>query len=189
VYFESRRLRVNAFVDRHFSLAGSLALHRKALGWDVLRAPLNVALAVPYIGAKLMASIAGRLRAKRLSRFLASRRILLETAVGQEIEWLIVAELLELPFRQGCRGACSSAPASIRACMKLLLVTSSAWNGSHSGQSKVMPANPLPAGLPLRPGQVRTAPAGDLRTNGKTLDRSDTKNYQGTTLPAFTLML
>jgi hypothetical protein len=137
VYFESRRLRVNAFVDRHFSLAGSLALHRKALGWDVLRAPLNVALAVPYIGAKLMASIAGRLRAKRLSRFLASRRILLETAVGQEIEWLIVAELLELPFRQECRGACSSAPASIRACMKPLLVTSSAWSGSHSRQSKV----------------------------------------------------
>ncbi len=35
LYFESRRSRVNAFVERHFSLAGSLALHRKSLGWDV----------------------------------------------------------------------------------------------------------------------------------------------------------
>ncbi len=32
LYFESRRSRLNAFVERHFSLAGSLALHRKALG-------------------------------------------------------------------------------------------------------------------------------------------------------------
>jgi hypothetical protein len=96
-------LRVNAFVDRHFSLPGSLALHRKALGWDVLRAPANVALAVPYIGTKLAAGLAGRLGAKRISRFLGSRRILLETAVGREIEWLVLTELLKLPFRQGYR--------------------------------------------------------------------------------------
>ena len=105
LYFESRRSRVDAFVGRHFSLAGSLALHRKALGWDVPRAPVNVALAVPYIGAKLTAAIARGVGAKRLSRFLASRRILLETAVGREIEWLILTELLELPFRQGYRMA------------------------------------------------------------------------------------
>jgi hypothetical protein len=103
LYFESRRSRVNGFIDRHFSLPASLALHTKALGWDVLRAPVNVALAVPYIGAKLTAGIAGRLGAKRVSRFLASRRILLETAVGRETEWLILTELLELPFRQGYR--------------------------------------------------------------------------------------
>ena len=56
LYFESRRSRVNAFVGRHFSLTGSLGLHRKALGWDVIRAPVNVALAVPDIGAKLTAA-------------------------------------------------------------------------------------------------------------------------------------
>ena len=38
-----------------------------------------------------------------LSRFLASRRILLGTEVGREIEWLILTELLELPIRQGYR--------------------------------------------------------------------------------------
>jgi len=103
LYFESRRPRVDSFVGRHLSLTGSLALHRKALGWDVIRAPVNVALAVPYIGAKLTAAIARGLGAKRLSRFLASRRMLLETAVGREIEWLILTELLELPFRQGYR--------------------------------------------------------------------------------------
>src|SRR5262249_59390868 len=102
-FSETRRSRVSAFVDRRFSLAGSLALHRKALGWDVVKAPLNIVLAVPYIGIKLTAGITRTLGAKRVSRYLASRRILLETAVGREIEWLILTELLELPFRQGHR--------------------------------------------------------------------------------------
>jgi hypothetical protein len=31
-YFDSRRSRVDAFVDRHFSLAGSAAIHRQAVG-------------------------------------------------------------------------------------------------------------------------------------------------------------
>jgi hypothetical protein len=104
-YFDSRRARVDSFVDRHFSLAGSLALHRKALGWDLIKAPVNIALAVPYIGAQLTARIAGRLGAERLSRYLAARPILLKTAVAREIEWLLMVDLLELPFRQGERSS------------------------------------------------------------------------------------
>jgi hypothetical protein len=103
LYFESRRLRVDDFVDRHFSLAGSLTLHRKALGWDVLKAPMNILLAVPNIGMQLSAVAARRLRAKRMSHFLASRKVLLDTAVGREIEWLVMTDLLELPYRQGDR--------------------------------------------------------------------------------------
>jgi hypothetical protein len=38
-YFEGRRSRLDAFVDRHFSLAGSSAIHRRAIGWDMLKAP------------------------------------------------------------------------------------------------------------------------------------------------------
>ena len=103
VYFESRRARVDAFVARHFSLRGALALHRKALGWDLLKVPLNVLLAVPAVAAKLLAVAARALGAKRLSAALAARRFLLRTAVEREIEWLIVTELLELPCRQGDR--------------------------------------------------------------------------------------
>jgi len=53
-YIESRRERIDAFVDRHFTLAGSLALHRRALGWDLLRAPANLFLAGPALAVKLM---------------------------------------------------------------------------------------------------------------------------------------
>ncbi|HEU5018549.1 MAG TPA: DUF6635 family protein [Pseudolabrys sp.] len=100
LYFESRRARVDAFVDRHFSLTGSLALHRHAVGWDVVKAPLNIGLAVPNFAVKLSAAAARAVRAKRVAGYLDSRRILLDTALGREIEWLIVTELLELPYRQ-----------------------------------------------------------------------------------------
>jgi hypothetical protein len=103
LYFEERRRRVDSFVDRHFSIAGSLVLHRKALGGDILRAPLNIALAIPYFALQVGGAAARACRAERLARHLRSRRILLKTAVAREIEWLLVTDLLELPFRQGNR--------------------------------------------------------------------------------------
>ena len=41
-YFAACRRRVPAFTARHFRLAGTLRLHRQALGLDLLLAPLNV---------------------------------------------------------------------------------------------------------------------------------------------------
>ena len=102
-YFDSRRSRVDAFVDRHFSLAGSAAIHRQAVGWDMLKAPANIALAVPQLATKLAAAGAKAMGAERASAFLGSRKLMFDTAVGQEIEWLIITDLLELPFRQGER--------------------------------------------------------------------------------------
>ncbi len=99
-YFECRRLRVDGFVDRHFSTAGSFSLHRKAIGLDIVKAPLNAILAIPYVALQLSGTAARAFHAERLAQFLHSRRILLETAVGREIEWLVMTELLELPFRQ-----------------------------------------------------------------------------------------
>ena len=99
-YFESRRARVDEFVDRHFSLSGSLSMHRKAIGWDMLKVPANIALAVPQIATKLAAAGAKAMGADRASAYLASRKLVFETEVGNEIEWLVITDLLELPFRQ-----------------------------------------------------------------------------------------
>jgi hypothetical protein len=55
-YITARHDKVTGFVDANYSLIGSLRLHRKALGLDLLRAPANVALALPYLGSRRRAS-------------------------------------------------------------------------------------------------------------------------------------
>jgi hypothetical protein len=102
VYFAQRRARVPAFVDAHFSVRGSWALHRVAVGWDILKAPLNLSLALPQIGLHLGAGLAKMVGAARVSAAL-HRTIVLRTAVSAEIDWLIHTELLELPYSQGGR--------------------------------------------------------------------------------------
>lgn len=57
-YFDGCRSRIAPFIDTNFSVAGSARLHRHAVGWDMLKAPANVALAVPQIGLKLAAGAA-----------------------------------------------------------------------------------------------------------------------------------
>ncbi len=100
-YFADRRTRIDPFVDRHFSLRGALAIHRAALGLDILRTPVNLTLAAPQIGLRLAGAAATRLGARRLGARLGGTRLLLRTAVSRRIDWLIRTDLLELPARDG----------------------------------------------------------------------------------------
>ncbi len=104
-YFADRRARVGSFVDRHFSLRGTLAIHRAALGFDILRTPVNLTLAAPQVGLRLAGAAATRLGARRLGARLGGTRLLLRTAVARRIDWLIRTDLLELPARDGARVA------------------------------------------------------------------------------------
>src|SRR5215470_4829806 len=104
-YVASRHERIDAFVDRHFTLSGSLALHRRALGWDLLRAPANLFLAGPALGVKLTAWAARRCGMAGTASWLGGRRLLLQTAVSRQIEWVVATELFEMPYRQEDRGS------------------------------------------------------------------------------------
>lgn len=46
---------IDGFVRPHYRRPGALRLHRHAIGWDLLRAPVNVALALVLVngGVKL----------------------------------------------------------------------------------------------------------------------------------------
>lgn len=103
-YIAERRAAVRPFVDRHFSRSGTLRLHRAALGWDIIRAPINLALAIPNLVAKIVCAWMRRYRGGAPA-WLDGRDLLLRTAVDREIEWLVYSELLELPFSQGKRSS------------------------------------------------------------------------------------
>ena len=104
-YIVTRGERIDRFVASHFSLAGTLRLHRAALGWDIARAPLNLAMAAPQAGVLLAAAGARRLGAERLAGVLRSRPLIQRTAVAREVAWLVQTELPELPARDGTREA------------------------------------------------------------------------------------
>ncbi|HET6184360.1 MAG TPA: DUF6635 family protein [Acetobacteraceae bacterium] len=99
-YFAQRQARVRAFVDRTYSLRGSLRLHRAALGADILRAPANLLLAGPHAAFKAAGLLAARLGAQRAARYARTRQLILRTDVACEIEWRLFTELLELPCEQ-----------------------------------------------------------------------------------------
>ena len=99
-YVATRRQCVPMFVDRHFSLRGSLAIHRLAFGLDLLCAPANLLLMGPHAGTKLAGLLAHKLGQHRIARRLEARSLLLRTDVSRRIEWLVMTELLELPCRR-----------------------------------------------------------------------------------------
>ena len=57
-----RHVRADAFVRRHFTWPGTLRLHRAALGFDILRAPINVVLSPILVLARLAAWVCRKLR-------------------------------------------------------------------------------------------------------------------------------
>ncbi len=102
-YFADRRRRIQPFVDQNFALRGSLALHRAAVGWDIARAPLNLAMAAPQVGLLAASHVARKLGAPRLATELGSKKLVVHTAVGKELAWRLHADLLELPYQSGDR--------------------------------------------------------------------------------------
>jgi hypothetical protein len=96
-YFEARRERVDPFVDKWFSVGGSLRLHRHALGWDILRAPANLGLGLVHFGTRAGAGAADLVGARKSAAWLRGRDVLLETDVMRAVERLVTTELLELP--------------------------------------------------------------------------------------------
>jgi hypothetical protein len=104
-YADERRARVEVFVDRHFTVRGSLRIHAKAVGWDVLRAPLNLALAVPHLATRAAAAGARRAGWTKAAGRLDALRFLVPSDVAREVEWLVFTELLELPHADGDRRA------------------------------------------------------------------------------------
>jgi len=100
-YFHAVRMRIDVFATQRFSLRGTIALHRHALGADILRAPLNVVLSPGLVLIRLLGALFGLLRIGRVARWLRGRRILLRTQVAAQVEMAVVTELLGIHLQKG----------------------------------------------------------------------------------------
>lgn len=104
-YSDHCRARVPDFVSQTYGWKGAARLHRKALGWDLVRAPANIVLS----GATGMARIGGlaarSMGAKRVGERLGKFQLLLETDVGREVVWRLHSDLLMIPYQQPGRAS------------------------------------------------------------------------------------
>lgn len=102
-YLADRRVRVDPFTRKHFSVRGALRINRHALGKDLLRTPANVLWIIPHLLAQGGAVLGRKLRLNEIAQRLEHLPAGFKTDVEREVEWLIYSELLELPFEQGGR--------------------------------------------------------------------------------------
>ncbi len=90
--------RVQAFVDRHYSLRGSLKIHAHALGWDILRVPINILWSAVTLLLSGVGGLAGLLRWHSIKRWVKRMPAGMLTDMDRQISWLVVTELLQLPY-------------------------------------------------------------------------------------------
>jgi hypothetical protein len=99
-YIKERKSKIPDFVNTHFTFNGTLKLHKKALGKDLYRTPLNIFWSVPYLMIRISAGLLNKIGKKDLSLRLTRIPRGLRTDMENEIKWLIYTELLEIPFEQ-----------------------------------------------------------------------------------------
>lgn len=104
-YCKKRESRIDSFARENFSFLGSLRLHRHAVGLDMIRAPVNLAMSAPFLTSRIVAAGCRKAGRKEAAEWIESRRYYLKTDVARELEWRLFVDFLELPFAQGARSS------------------------------------------------------------------------------------
>lgn len=91
-----RETAVRGFVRARFGPRGTLALHRHALGLDLLRAPVNVMLSPVFLLTRLAVPVLRRLGAPGAADWLARRRIFLASDLSRHIAADLTALVADL---------------------------------------------------------------------------------------------
>ncbi len=100
-YIDSRRKKVPEFVQTNFSLSGAVKINRKAFGKDLIKAPMNLAWALPYTAIQVTSVLLKKIGLKKIDKLIQKIPAGLKTAVQEEINSLIFNQLLELPNEKG----------------------------------------------------------------------------------------
>lgn len=100
-YFSECRTRVEPFVKRHFQYPGAATTNRQALGWDLLKAPINLFWAPIYLGLMLVAWVCQRLGLQVLANWLWQMPAGMDTQVQRYLVQLTYQELLQRSAKAG----------------------------------------------------------------------------------------
>ncbi len=82
---DPRDSEIRRFARATFGPRGTLKLHRAAVGLDLLRAPVNVALAPVFLVSRLLALLLLLVRMRRPARWILARPVFFRTAVAARV--------------------------------------------------------------------------------------------------------
>ncbi len=82
------------------SFSGAVKINRKAFGKDLLKAPANIAWALPYTAIQVISVLFRKVGLKSIHNLMQKVPAGFKTSVQEEINSLIFAQLLELPHGQ-----------------------------------------------------------------------------------------
>jgi hypothetical protein len=102
-YISTRENKVPHFVKCHYSFRGALKIHAHAFGWDLVRVPVNIIWSLVNLVLALIGLIAKIVRLKRISQYIKKIPPGIETDMDKQIKWLVITELLELPYTDGSK--------------------------------------------------------------------------------------
>ena len=95
-YWAACNHRVTGFVDRHYRWPGVYTLHRTAFGLDLLKAPVNVLLALPAVVVQVIGLALRRLGAYGAAQRLLSIPLGFQTSVEKALAERLRQEVLQL---------------------------------------------------------------------------------------------
>jgi len=102
-YIKQCNQRIEPFITKHYSFSGALKIHSHALGLDVVRVPVNIIWSLINIILAILGLAAKAVGLKKISEKIKSIPPGIETDMDKQIKWLVITELLELPFTDGKR--------------------------------------------------------------------------------------
>ena len=100
-YASKKRGQVAPFCLKYYSWSGTLKVHSEAIKEDLATNPLNALWSVPFVALKSTCDWARKLGWSTPNRWVGLLPAQLKTGSQKRIEWLLLTELLELPFDLG----------------------------------------------------------------------------------------
>ncbi len=97
-YIQSRRDRIDDFVDQTFSAKRAWTLNKHGFGGDIVRAPFNTLMIAPTLALEGSAALLRRFGRGGVAAKLSGRNLFLQTSVARELEWRLHSEFFELPY-------------------------------------------------------------------------------------------
>ena len=100
-YASKRREQVDPFCLKYYAWKGTLKIHAETIREDLATNPLNTLWSVPFVALKSSCDWARKLGWSAPNQWLGVVPSQLKTGSQKRVEWLLLTELLQLPFDLG----------------------------------------------------------------------------------------